>query len=194
MIKKLVLATTSIPRKQAFDELSIPYEAVGSYIEEDFQRRPTKPRDLVLCLAKLKAESVAKGYNQGIVIGFDSVAYFQREILEKPKSKQEAYERLQNFSGNSYEFFTGIHLVDNNYTESEVIKTEILMRNLDKEEIIKYLKQDKNFKRYAQGFDPLNTFGTTFIKEIKGSYNNILKGIPLEVIVEMIKRRGFEIK
>lgn len=193
-MKTLVLATTSIPRKQAFDELEIPYEAVGSDVEEYFEGRPTKPDELVLTLSKLKAEAVAKKRPDSIVIGFDSVAYFNKEILEKPKSRQEAYERLQNFSGNSFEFFTGIHLIDGNYTESEVIKTEIIMRRLDKGEIIKYLKQDKNFKKYALGLDPLNTYGTTFIKKIEGSYNNILKGIPLEKIVVMIKKRGFEIK
>lgn len=189
MSAKLVLATTSIPRKKAFNELEISYEAIESNIKEDFEGRPARPNELVLILSKLKAEAVAKKRPNSIVIGFDSVGYFDGDILEKPKSKQEAYERLQNLSGNSYEFFTGIHLMDGGYTESKVVKTEVLMRELDKREIIKYLKQDENFKRYSLGFDPLNTFGTTFIKEIKGSYNNILKGIPLEEIVGMIQKR-----
>jgi septum formation protein len=194
MQKKLVLATTSIPRKQAFDELGIPYETTGSHVDERFKERPTNPKDLVLLLARLKAETVAKKRPDSIVIGFDSVGSFNGQILEKPESKQEAYERLQNFSGNSYKFFTGICLIEKDYCESKLVETNVWMRELDKEEIIKYLKQDENFNRYALGFDPLNTFGASFIKKIEGSYNNILRGIPLELIVEMIKKRGFEIK
>ncbi len=159
MGKKLVLATTSIPRKQAFNELQIPYEAVGSNAEENFKGRPTEPKSLVLVLSKLKAEAVAKKRPNSIIIGFDSVGYFNGNILKKPKSKQEAYKRLQCFSGNSYEFLTGIRLIDGNYSESKVVKTKVWMRELNKKEIMKYLNQDSNFKRYAQGFDPLNTFG-----------------------------------
>lgn len=194
MTKRLVLATTSILRKQAFNELEIPYEAVGSEVEERFEGRPKNPSELVLHLARLKAENVSKKRPDSIVIGFDSVVYFQGRILEKPESKQEDYERLQNFSGMSYEFFTGIHLIDESYTESKVVTTKVWFKEIDKKEIMKYLKQDKNFNRYSQGFDPLNTFGASFIRSIEGSYNNILRGIPLEVIVEMIKKRGFELK
>jgi len=193
-MKNLVLATTSILRKQAFDELGIPYEAVGSDIDERFEGRPTNPRILVLELARLKTKAVAEKYPNSLVIGFDSVAYLQGKILEKPKSKQEVYERLKDFSDNSYEFFTGVCLTDENYTESELVETKAWVRKIDHSEMIKYIKQDKNFKRYAQGFDPWNTFGSSFIQKIEGSYNNILKGIPLEIIVQMIKKRGFKIK
>lgn len=203
MKKKLILATTSIPRKEAFDELEIPYDAVGSNIDENFDGRPTDPEELVLCLARLKAEEVARSLKaegvarshlDSIIIGFDSVGYLNNKILEKPKNRKEAFNRLLAYSGNSYEFFTGIHLIDGEYTESKIVKTKVQVRKLDKKEIKKYLNQDPNFLKYSQSFAPMNTFGASFIKRIEGSYNNILRGIPLELIVEMIKKRGFEIK
>lgn len=193
-MKKLVLATTSIPRREAFDELQIPYKAVGSEVDEYFEGRPKNPEELVLLLSGLKAESVAKKRPDSIVIGFDSVVYFNGKILEKPKSRKEAFKRLQNFSGNSYEFYTGIKLIDGKWEESTISLTRVNVRYLDNSEIKKYLDQDLNYKRYALGFDPLNTYGMTFINRIEGSYNNILRGIPLEKIVEMVKRRGFKIK
>jgi len=195
-MKKLILATTSIPRKQAFNELNIPYEAVGSDVNEYFEGRPDNPRALVLCLAKLKAENVQKKIlnPDSIVIGFDSVGYFNNQILEKPKTKEEAFNRLQNYSDNNYEFFTGIHLIDNEYTQSKLVETKVQMRNLSFGEIKKYLHDDPNYRRYALGFDPLNTFGSSLIKSIEGSYNNILRGIPLETIVEMLIERGFNLK
>ena len=71
-----------------------------------------KPEELVAELARLKAEAVAKGKDNGIVIGFDSVGLFNDTVFEKPKSKEDACQRLKDLSGNSHEFFTGIHIIN----------------------------------------------------------------------------------
>jgi predicted house-cleaning NTP pyrophosphatase (Maf/HAM1 superfamily) len=55
------------------------------------------------------------------------------------------------------------------------------------------MDQDPNFCKYTLGFDPLRTYGGTFVKEIKGSFNN-LRGIPLEVVIEMLKDVDYEIE
>jgi len=43
------------------------------------------------------------------------------------------------------------------------------------------------------GFDPLGHYSSTFISNIEGSYNNLLRGIPLEVIVEMLSSAGIKV-
>jgi MAF protein len=193
MKKKIILATTSPYRKAAFAMLGIPFEAIGSDVEEYFDGRPDRPAELVSHLAKIKAEAVAVKCSEGIIIGFDSIGWFSGAVLEKPKSRKEMFSRLKAMSGKEYQFFTGIHLIDQlaGKTLSRAVQTDVLMRDLFDSEINWYLDQDPNFKTYAQGYDPLGTYGSTFIKELHGSYNNVLRGIPLEVIVEMLKERGF---
>lgn len=194
MDKKLILATTSPYRKQAFAMLGIPFEAEGSKVDEYFDGRPDDPEALVLHLAKIKAEAVAKNQTENCtIIGFDSVGWFDGKVLEKPKSREEIVERLKAMSGNQYQFYTGIYIIDGLKIISRVVKTEIVMRNLADTEINWYLDQDPNYKTYAQGYDPLGTYGSTFIKEIHGSYNNPLRGIPLEIIVEMLQGTGFTV-
>ena len=195
MNSQLILATTSPYRIEAFKFLDLPFISEGSEINENFEERPKNPEELCLCLAKLKAEAVAKKYEKGIVMGFDSIAYFQGKILEKPKSRGEASKRLQELSEKNYHFLTGIHMINTQTKKnlSEVIITEIRMRKLNEQKIDKYLKQDPTYKTHALGFNPLKTSGSTFIKEIKGSYNNILRGIPLETVVEMLPKLGFKI-
>ena len=192
MNQKIILATTSPYRKEVFGYTGYDFIAEGSNIEENFEGRPNKPQELVETLAKLKAENVAKNYKTGLVIGFDSIGYFNGQILEKPKSKEEAYRRLKSLSGNKYEFFTGIHIIDLDKQNaiSKVVKTEVFMRQLYEDEIKKYLEEDPRFNTYAQGFDPLKNRGMTFIQKINGSYNNILRGIPLETIVELLNEIG----
>jgi len=191
--KKLILATTSPHRIKAFETLDIPFDFEGSDVEEYFEGRPDGPEKLVMCLAKLKAEAVAKNHKENcIIIGFDSVGCFEGKILEKPKSKADAFRRLKALSGNKYEFYTGIHLIDN-YLEGGqtayylAIKTEVLMRELETSEINHYLMQDPNFKTYAIGHSTFGNYGATFAKEIHGSYNNLLYGLPLEAVIEIIR-------
>lgn len=197
-MNKIILATASPYRKQAFGFLGLDFIAEASNVDEYLKDRPINPEELVKYLAKLKAEAVAKAvaknHFDGIIIGFDSVAYFNRQIIEKPKSRQEAFERLKRFSGRYHEFYTGIHMINlsNRKILSRVVKTEVLMRDLSEKEITKYLDQDPNFLTYALGYDPLGNYSSTFVRRIEGSYNNLTRGIPLEKIVEMLKEIGYE--
>lgn len=199
MNKKLILATTSPYRKEAFAMLGIPFESEGSDVDEYFNGRPDDPEGLVSHLAYLKAEALAEKHAEVCtVIGFDSVGWFNGAIPEKPQSREEIVTRLRAMSGNKYQFYTGKHIIDilpsgERVVINRVVKTDIEMRNLADSEIEWYLDHDPKYKTYALGYDPLGTYGSTFIKSITGSYNNSLRGIPLEIIVEMIKEVGFEI-
>lgn len=193
---KIILATTSPYRRQAFQMLDIGYSAEGSDVEEKFDGRPDSPEELVKYLAKLKAENVASRHVSGIVIGFDSVGWFRNAILEKPASRDEAFQRLRSLSGQTHEFFTGVHVINlgSGQILSEVVKTTIHMRELTDLEINKYLDQDPAYNTYALGYDPLGNYSATFASKIEGSYNNFLRGIPLERIVGMLKMAGYEVQ
>ncbi|MFH1307679.1 MAG: Maf family protein [archaeon] len=187
---KIILATTSPYRIQACKDALIEVIPEGSEINEDFKGRPELPDDLVKELAKRKAEVVALNHNSGIIIGLDSLAYFRSQILEKPKSEQEAFDRLKSFSGNKLEFLTGVHLINKNNSPqtalSKVVHSDLYMRNLSDQEITEYLETDPRYKTLALGFCLLYHKSASFVKEIRGDYNSPLRGIPLSVIIEMI--------
>jgi len=190
---KIILATTSPYRRETFGYLGIPFEAEGSNVDES-QLERDNPEKLVKELSRLKAESVAKNHSDAIVIGMDSVTYFNEQILEKPKSREEDFQRLKELSGNNHQFYTGIHMINtaSGKTLSKLVKTDVLMRKLSEEEINKYLDEDPNFNTYALGYDPVKHISSSFVKEIKGSYYNLLGGIPLETIIEMLKEIGYK--
>jgi len=193
-MNKIILATTSPYRKETFGYLSIPFETEGSNVDESQVER-NNPEELVKILSKLKAEAVAKNHPNTIVIGMDSVGCFNNKILEKPKSKKEALQRLKELSGNRHQFYTGIYII-NTATDniiSKVVKTEIFMRELSEKEINKYLNEDPYFNTHALGYNPAKNISSSFIQKIEGSYHNLL-GIPLEVIVEMLTEVGYKEK
>jgi len=193
-MNRIILATTSPYRQKAFEFLGVNFISEGSKVDESQVAR-NNPDKLVSELSKLKAEAVAKNHKEGIVIGMDSVGCFNGKILEKPKSREEAFQRLKLLSGNNYQFYTGVYIIDVTSKKiiSRVVKTEIFLRDLSEKEINYYLNQDEFFNTYAVGFNPLGHYSSTFTKRIDGSYNNYLRGIPLETIVEMLNEFGCDL-
>ncbi|HII38881.1 TPA: hypothetical protein HA318_02670 [Candidatus Micrarchaeota archaeon] len=137
MSEKLVLATASPYSIAVFKTLGIDFESESSDVDERFATRSTDPKEIVLLLARLKAECVAKKRSLDLVVGFDSVGCFEGRILEKPPSSQEAFERLKALSGKSFDFYTGVHLIDSGAGNavSKLAQTRIQMRVLQDEEI-----------------------------------------------------------
>ena len=191
---QLILATTSLHRRKAFGSLGFNYTAESSNVNEYFAGRPDNPQELVKKSAELKAKAIAPNYANAIIMGFDSVGFLGNTILEKPKSKQEAFEKLRSLSGKDHQYYTGIHMINtaNEQELSRVVKTDISMRELNDSEIEKYLNEDEGYKNLALGYNTLKHTSLSFIKRIEGSYHNILWGLPLETIVEMLPEIGYE--
>ncbi len=189
---KIILATISPYRREIFKSLGIPFEAEGSNVDES-QLERNDPNELVKELSRMKAEAVAKNHDNAIVIGFDSVGFFNGSILEKPKSKEEAFQRLQNLSGKQHEHYTGIHIINTSSGKiiSKVDMAKIFMREYLDEEIKKYLDQDPYFNTFALGYNTTDYISASFIKKIEGSHLN-LKGIPLSTLMEMLKEVGYK--
>ncbi|MFA5777543.1 MAG: Maf family protein [Parcubacteria group bacterium] len=194
-MKKIILATASPYRKRAFETLGIDFEICPSDIDERFKNRPKDPRKLVLELAKRKCEAVAERYKKGIIIGFDSVAYCNGKILEKPKNLKEAKKRILMMSSRKFDFYTGLYIkdIESGKNIGKIAETKGEMRKISKEEVDFYHKQDQKGIGYAIGFDVKYNFSSTFVKEIRGSYLNFLDGIPLEEILEMLYKIGFKL-
>jgi septum formation protein len=193
--QKIILATASPYRKRAFENLGIDFEICASDINENFKNRPKDPKKLVLELAKIKCEVVANKYRRGFVIGFDSVAYCNKKILEKPRNIKEAKKRILSMSGKRFNFYTGVYLknAETGKISQKVVETKGKMRKVSEKEIDFYHRQDKKGIGYAIGFDVKYNFASTFVKEIKGSYLNFLDGIPLEAILEMLYKLGYKL-
>lgn len=195
-MQKIILATTSKVRKIAFEQLGMPFIAEDSNVDEYSGKRPDRPEDLTLFLAKKKAEAVAKNHKEGIVIGFDSVGFFEGKIMEKPKSREEAFDRLKMLSGKRHEYISGVYMIDakNRKTLSRMKRTKIYMREISDKEIISYLDQcDKSVNRISVymdvslGYSSNLFYSSSFITKIEGSLTDLIYAIPSDEVVDMLK-------
>ena len=191
---QIILATLSPYRREVFESLKIPFKVKASKVDES-QLERGDPVKLVRELAKLKAEAVAKNYKSAIIIGFDSVGFFNGKTLEKPKSGKEAFKRLKALSGKKHYHYTGIHIINtvSGKRISKVDKITIFMRAFSDKEIKKYVKTDPAFNTFALGYNTQKFISASFIRKIEGNHLN-LQGIPLSVLMQMLNKIGYKLK
>lgn len=197
---KIILASKSKARKQLLSESGLKFDIVPADIDEKQIKDPV-PSRRVKKLALLKAKTVLErlsheGYGENVlIIAADTMVYFQNKFIGKPRNKKEAKEILRKLSGSTHWLYTGICVVHVNCHCEEAgeagslamtkkvfldfDKTKVTFRKLADLEIDSYVKNPKVLN-HAGGYTiEKNTVGEGFIKQIKGSYSNVL-GLPIE--------------
>ena len=187
---RVVLATGSRTRIQAFRFLHIPFLARPSGVNERTPKRPSEAREIACFLARAKARSVSKAYPDHVIIGFDSVGSFGGSALEKPDTYLAAWTRLRFLSGRQIAYYTAVHVV---YPRGKaewhhVARNSLAFRTLSEEEIAGYLRDNPDSGDYALGFKPLRGVSSSFVKEMTGSPSNFFWGIPLEIMPMIVHR------
>lgn len=187
---KITLASTSKFKNNILDTVHIKHDQISPTCEE--QSNYKDPYDYVKDISKQKLDSVSN-YNTDILISLDTIVLIDNKIVEKPKTIEEAKQNLRNSSNNTTKVITGIAML--NKITNEVIvdyqETLVSFNEIDEEDIEFYIKNE-NDAMYASGFI-IETICSNFIKEIKGSYYNIL-GVPVEKIYEILRNWGIKLK
>lgn len=189
---KLILASTSKFKNELLDTAGLTHSQIESTFEE-FSPHQDNVYQYVKDLSYGKAKSIEDKVDKCIILGIDTIVYANGKILEKPKSIEEARENLVLCSNNTTSVITGITLI-NKYT-NEIIQdyqeTKVTLTNINDEDIDYYIKNEPNIM-YVSGF-VIESFVSNFIKNINGSYYNIL-GVPVEKIYERLSNWGIHLK
>lgn len=117
-----------------------------------------------------------------IFLSADTVGILEGVLLEKPNSSAEAVEMLEKMSGATHTVMTAFSLLRKGVRKDGEVFTEVKFRQISKSEILSYVAtgepMDKAGAYGAQGY------GRYFIKEIKGSYMNVV-GLPISEVLEL---------
>jgi len=187
---KITLASTSKFKNNILDTVHIRHDQISPNTKEDSIQKD--PYLYVKEIAKQKLDSVSS-YDTDILISLDTIVLIENQIIEKPKSIEEAKENLRNSSNKTTKVITGIAML-NKTTNQEIIdyqETLVTFNEIAEEDIDFYIENEPD-AMYASGFI-VETICSNFIKEIKGSYYNIL-GVPVEKIYEILRNWGIKLK
>jgi septum formation protein len=189
---RLVLASTSIYRRQLLERLGIPFTVAASNVDEE----PLPGElavDLVQRLARAKAEAVARRHTNSLIIGSDQLALCGRDVLGKPGSGERAVAQLKSLSNQRVVFHTAVHVIDTstNRNEGHVDLTTVHFRQLNEDEIKRYVARDKPYD-CAGGFK-VESLGVALFNRVESQDPTALIGLPLIWVAGALRRNGFDL-
>ncbi|MDM8539686.1 Maf family protein [Desulfococcaceae bacterium HSG9] len=188
----LILASQSPRRKYLLEQAGLAFKVVPSQIDENaFSYR--QPATHVKKLALAKAEDVAMKNPGKWIIGADTIVFINASILEKPTSKDNARAMLQQLSGKIHQVFTGFAICNpqQKHVHVNYLKTDVNFKILSDAEIEWYLKTEEPYDK-AGGY-AIQGLGASLIKQINGSYTNVV-GLPICEVIEHLISAGVVIR
>ena len=110
---KIILASNSKVRKKILDENEIECKVFPSNIDEESVKRSllkenSSPETISKNLAELKANKISLKFNSEIVLGADSVIDLNKELISKPKDREEAFEILKKLNGKTHYLISSV--------------------------------------------------------------------------------------
>ncbi len=169
-------------------QLGLQFEVIPSSAKESI-KNGENPIEHVLRLAEDKALDVGKSMKDSWIIGADTIVLLNGEILGKPVKEQNAYQMLIKLSGKEHRVITGFCIFNTNTKESikEYVKTRVTIKELSDEDIRGYIQTKEPFDK--AGAYAIQGIGAFMVKEIKGSYTNVV-GLPICELIEALSRLG----
>jgi septum formation protein len=188
----IILASKSAGRRMLLEQLGLEFEVVPGTADESSVKEKN-PANLVKKLAELKADSVAgrlRGSN--IVIGADTIVYFDGRIIGQPKDYSDARKTLKELLGKTHQVYTGLCVMaeGRKYTDYDV--SSVTLRDAGEAEMEKYLKAGLH-KGKAGSYNISDADFQGFVKKLEGSYSNVV-GLPTEKLIPILRKLGVEIK
>lgn len=178
----IVLASASPRRKELLKLITSEFDIMPSDAEETLPEG-IESENAAQYLAKVKARSIGNIENKA-VIGCDTVVVIDRNILGKPKNREQCRSMLNALSGRTHFVYTGVCIIYNSIEYSFTEKTEVIFHNLSEREIEEYIETGEPFDK-AGGYG-IQGKGALLVKEIRGDYFNVV-GLPVSALNRKLK-------
>ena len=189
---KIILASKSNVRKEILKKNNIDLEVIVSNVDEDEAKKSllaegASPLIVSKNLAELKSIKVSRKNPDRLVLGADSVVSLNDQLINKPKSRDEALSILKKLNNSKHYLISSVCISKNGsmiWNHSD--QSELKMKNLKDEELIKYLEKIKTETLLAYGVYQVEAEGLNLFEYIKGDRDSIM-GLPIKQIMNYIK-------
>ena len=188
---KIILASKSGVRKQILDKYKIDNEVMVSNVDEDeikdsLLTEGADPLIISKNLAEIKSIKVSNKNPDRLVLGADSVVSLDNELINKPRSREEAFSILKKLNNSIHYLISSVCISKNgamiwNHTDS----SELKMKNLDDSSLLKYLDKIKTETLLAYGVYQIEADGLELFEYVKGDRDSIM-GLPVKEIINYI--------
>jgi len=190
---KIILASKSNVRKEILQKNHINLEVIVSNVDEDETKKSllaegASPLIISKNLAELKSIKVSSKNPNRLVLGADSVVSLNNQLINKPRSREEALTILKKLNNSKHYLISSVCISKNgsmiwNYSD----ESELKMKNFKDEELVKYLEKIETEILLAYGVYQVEAEGLDLFEYIKGDRDSIM-GLPIKQIMNYIKK------
>ncbi|HCO43274.1 MAG TPA: septum formation inhibitor Maf [Gammaproteobacteria bacterium] len=185
----LVLASTSVTRRQLLERLGLAFDLHAPQVDETAHPGEA-PGALAERLARAKAQAVAVQQPGRHVIGSDQVAVVDGRVLGKPGDRERAARQLAMAAGRLMRFETAVCVIDGRSGDvrERRVPFEVQLRPLSEVEIARYLDREQPFD--CAGALRSEGLGVTLCQRMSGDDPTALLGLPLIALCELLRECG----
>lgn len=186
---RLILASTSIYRRDLLARLRLPFDTARPEVDEHPLRDET-PLALAERLAIAKAGVIARREPGAFVIGSDQVAELEGQPLGKPGNRDGAIAQLGAMSGRNVRFLTAVCVQrEGDAAKVAIDTTTVRFRSLSLAEIERYVDAEQPFD--CAGSFKSEGLGITLFDAIESTDPTALIGLPLIATALLLREAGF---
>jgi septum formation protein len=187
----LVLASTSIYRRQLLARLGVPFSVAAPACDEEALKDPSlAPTALASHLAREKARSLWSRWPDAHVLGSDQLVETDDEVLGKPGTAEGAVSQLSRLAGRSHRIITAFALLGPDGSVMEHVDIHTLhMRSLTHSELERYVAADQPLD--CAGSYKIEARGIALFERIEGGDFTAIMGLPLIALTSALRARGF---
>ena len=189
---KIILASKSGVRKEILDKYKIENEVIFSNVDEDEVKssllsEDADPLSISKTLAEIKSIKVSNQNPDRYVLGADSVISLNNKLINKPNSREEAFDILKKLNNSKHYLISSVCISKNgamiwNHTDS----SELKMKNLNDKDLSSYLNKIETKTLLAYGVYQIEANGLELFEYVKGDKDSIM-GLPIKEIINYIK-------
>ena len=190
----IILASASPRRRRLLDEAGYTFTVVEPDVDESaFPTEGIAARQYAEALALAKARSVAPMYPDRLVIGADTIADFDGEIIGKPIDADDAQRITRKLFSTPHKVITGVAIIrlgdDTEIVESD--STTVYPKPMTAGQIAEHIKSGT--WQHKAGAYAIQETGDEFVERIEGSLTNVM-GLPMELLKSLLAGKLVEQK
>ena len=191
---RIILASGSAIRRKLMTDAGLDFEVImkpvdEAVIKDSMLSESVRLRDIADALAEAKSLRVSR-VEDGLVIGADQIMVMDNQLFDKPKTIDEARERLKLMRGKTHYLMGAVVISENGKPVwRHMAKTKLTMRAFSDTFLEDYLEKEGELVTKSVGAYRFEGLGAQLFSHVEGDFFSIL-GLSLLPVMDYLRTRG----
>lgn len=191
---RVILASGSQIRRQLMTDAGLVFEVIAKPVDEgaikaSMLAESARLQDIADALAEAKAMRVSR-LEEGFVIGADQIMVMDQQLFDKPKTIDEARERLKLMRGKTHYLIGAVVICEGGQAVwRHMAKTKLTMRDFSDAFLDEYIEKEGDLLTKSVGAYRFEGLGAQLFSHVEGDFFSIL-GLSLLPVMDYLRTRG----